>query len=140
MARPRPLTVIASLAIAQGCIAILVALLFFGIASIFDQSRSVTSSLMVMIAQARGGVLIIIALMYLAFVVGAWHASDWAWWIGLFVSVLNILYLMHVLLRGESVVIVLLGLIIPLTIIWYLLSATGRQTFGRDSALPRPLH
>jgi hypothetical protein len=35
MARPRPLTVIASLAIAQGFIAILVALLFFGIASIF---------------------------------------------------------------------------------------------------------
>ena len=85
MARPRPLTVIALRAIAQGFIAILVALLFFGIASIFDQSRSVTS-LMVMIAQARGGVLIIIALMYLAFVVGAWHARDWAWWIGLFAS------------------------------------------------------
>jgi len=100
----------------------------------------VTSSLMVMIAQARGWVLIIIALMYLAFVVGAWHARDWTWWIVLFASVLNILYLMHILLRGESVVIVLLGLIIPLTIIWYLLSATGRQPFGRDSALPRPLH
>lgn len=140
MARPRHLTVIASLSIAQGFIAILVALLFFGIASIFDQSRSVTSSLMVMIAQARGGVLIIIALMYLAFVVGAWHARDWAWWIGLFASVLNILYLMHVLLRGESVVIVLLGWIIPLTILCYLLSATGSQTFGRDSVLPRPLH
>ena len=53
MERPRHLTVIASLAIAQGFIAILVALLFFGIASIVDQSRSVTSSLMVMIAQAR---------------------------------------------------------------------------------------
>jgi hypothetical protein len=140
MARPRHLTVIASLALMQGFIITLVALIWFGIASIFDQGSGVTSPLIVMLAQAKGGVLIVIALTYLVFAEGARRVRDWAWWVGLLASVLNILYLVRILLGGASVVVVLLGLIIPLIITWYLLSPTGRRAFALDTVPSRPLH
>lgn len=140
MARPRHLTIIASLALMQGFIVTLVALIWFGIASIFDQGSGVTSPLIVMLAQAKGGILIVIALTYLVFAAGAWHMRGWAWWVGFLASVLNILYLVRTLLGGASVMIALLGLIIPLIITWYLLSSTGRQAFALDSVPPRLLH
>lgn len=140
MARPRHLTVIASLALIQGFIVTLVALIWFGIAGILSPDRGGTSSLMVMLAQAKGGVLIVIALTYLVFAEGAWRVRDWAWWVGLLASVLNILYLVRTLLGGASVVIALLGLIIPLIITWYLLSPTGRRAFALDTVPSRPLH
>ena len=129
MARPLHLTVIASLAIAQGVIAILVAVLFLEIASIFDQSGTVATSLLVMIAKARGGMLILIAVMYFVFAAGAWYMRGWVWWIGLFASVLSVLYVVHILLRGELIEVAVPGLIIPLIIISYLLSPMGRQAF-----------
>jgi len=45
--------------------------------------------------------------------------------------VLSILYVVRVLLGGGSIVVALCVLIIPLIMIWYLLSPTGRQTFAR---------
>jgi hypothetical protein len=124
----------------QGFIVTLVALIWFGIASIFDQGSGVTSPLIVMLAQAKGGILIVIALTYLVFAEGARRVRDWAWWVGLLASVLNILYLVRILLGGASVAVALLGLIIPLIITWYLLSSTGRQAFGSDRVPSHPLH
>jgi uncharacterized membrane protein (DUF2068 family) len=82
-----------------------------------------------MMAEAKGGLLVVLALLYLVFVVGAWRMRNWAWWVGLLASVLSILYIVRALLGGGSIVVALCVLIIPLIIIWYLLSPTGRQTF-----------
>ena len=129
MAQPRHLTIIVSLAFVQGFLVTLVALIWFGIASIFSPDSGITSPLLVMMAEAKGGLLVVLALLYLAFVVGAWRMRNWAWWVGLLASVLSILYIVRVLLGGGSIVVGLIVLIIPLIIIWYLLSPTGRQTF-----------
>jgi hypothetical protein len=129
--RPRGVTVIASLAILQGIVGVLVGLLWLQIGSIFDQGGGAMSSLIVMVAEARGWLLLVLALMYFVFATGAWQTRSWAWWIGLLVSVLTILYLVSVLLRGGLVVTVLFGLIIPVILLWYLLSPMGRQAFGR---------
>ncbi|WP_455389233.1 hypothetical protein [Petrachloros mirabilis] len=129
--RPRAVTAIASLAIFQGIVGALVGLLWLELGSIFDQESGAVSSLIVMVAEARGWLLLVLALMYFVFAAGAWRVQGWAWWIGLLVSSLTILYLVSVLLRGGLVLIVLFGLIVPVIILWYLLSPMGRQAFGR---------
>jgi hypothetical protein len=131
MERPRHLTIIASLAFVQGFMVTLVALIWFGIASVFSTDSGTKWPLLVMMAEAKGGLLVVLALLYLVFVVGAWHMRNWAWWVGLLASVLSILYVVRALLGGGSIVIALCVLIIPLIIIWYLLSPTGKQIFVR---------
>ena len=129
--RPRALTAIASLAIVQGIVGALVGLLWLQLVSVFGQEGGAVSSLIVMVAETRGWLLLVLALMYLAFAVGAWRGQGWAWLVGLLVSSLTILYLVSVLLRGGLVVLVFFWLIVPVIILWYLLSPMGRQAFGR---------
>ena len=129
--RPRAVTVIAALAIVQGFVGALVGMLWLQLVSIFDQESGAVSSLIVMVAEARGWLLLGLALMYFVFAAGAWRVQGWAWWIGLVVSVLTMLYLVSVLLRGGLVLVVFFGLIVPVIILWYLLSPMGRQAFGR---------
>lgn len=140
MTRPRSLTVIAWLALTQGIIGGLAGLLWLQIVSIFDQGNGAVSSLMVMIAEAKGWIMIALAVMYVVFATGAWKVRSWAWAVGLLVSVLTLLYLFGVLLRGGSVVAVVLWLIVPVIMISYLLSSEGRQTFGQEGGASRPLH
>jgi hypothetical protein len=131
MERPTHLTIIAWLAFVQGFMVTLVALIWFGIASYFSpDSSGITSPLMVMIAEAKGAVLVVLALLYLVFAVGVWRMRNWAWWVGLLASALSILYVVRVVLGGGSIIVGLFVLIIPLVLIWYLLSPTGRQIFG----------
>jgi hypothetical protein len=132
--------VIASLALAQGIVGALVGLLWLQIVSIFDQEGGAISSLIVMMAEAKGWLMIALALMYVLFAAGAWQVRGWAWQVGLLVSVLTLLYLFNVLLRGGSVVAVVLWLIVPVIMISYLLSPTGRQAFGRGGRPSSPLH
>jgi hypothetical protein len=132
MRRPRSLTVIASLAIAEGILATLVGLLWLQLGSIFDQEGEVLSSIIVMVAQVRGWLALVLALMYFVFAAGAWQTRSWAWWVGLLVSVLTILQLVRALLMGAWPVFVLFALIVPVIILWYLLSPMGRQAFGRE--------
>ena len=131
MERPTHLTIIAWLAFVQGFMVTLVALIWFGIASYFSpDSSGITSPLMVMIAEAKGAVLVVLALLYLVFAVGVWRMRNWAWWVGLLASALSILYVVRAVLGGGSIIVGLFVLIIPLVLIWYLLSPTGRQIFG----------
>lgn len=84
-----------------------------------------------MMPEAKGGFLVVLVLVYLVSAVGAWRMRNWAWWVGLLVSVLSILYVVRVLLGGGSIAIGLCVLLILLIIIWYLLSPMGRQIFVR---------
>jgi len=129
--RPRHVTVIALLALVQGFMATLVALIWFGIASLFSPDSGVTSPLIVMMAEAKGGLLAVLALMFLVFVVGAWRMHAWAWWVGLLASVSSILYVVRVVLGGAPIAIGLFVIIIPVVIVWYLLAPMGRQVFVR---------
>src|SRR5262245_3841863 len=111
--------------------ATLVALIWFGIASLFSPDSGVTSPLIVMMAEAKGGLLAVLALMFLVFVVGAWRMHAWAWWVGLLASVSSILYVVRVVLGGAPIAIGLFVIIIPVVIVWYLLAPMGRQVFVR---------
>ena len=132
MTRPTHLTVITSLALVQAFMATLVALIWFGIASLLSpNSAGITSPLIVMMAQAKGGLLVVLALMFLVFAVGARGMHAWAWWVGLLASVVSILYVLRVAVGGTPILIGLFVVIIPIVIVWYLLSPMGRQIFVR---------
>src|SRR5215475_3708089 len=110
--------------------ATLVALIWFGIASLLSpNSAGITSPLIVMMAQAKGGLLVVLALMFLIFAVGARGMHAWAWWVGLLASAVNILYVLRVAVGGTPILIGLFVVIIPIVIVWYLLSPMGRQIF-----------
>jgi hypothetical protein len=131
MARPRSLTVIASLALVQGFLGALVGLVWLQVVSLLEQEAGEISSLIVIMAEARGWALIVLSMLYFLFAVGAWQTRPWAWWIGLLVPVLTLLYLVGVLTRGGSVVLVFVWLIVPFIMVWYLITPQGRQAFGR---------
>lgn len=132
MTRPRSVTVIALLAIAEGIFALLVGLLWLQLGSIFDQEGGGMSSIIVMIAELRGWSLVVLSLFYFLFAVGARRTRVWAWWIGLLAPVLTLLYLVIVLARGGgAAALALFGSIVPVIMIWYLLTPEGRQAFGR---------
>jgi len=112
--------------------ATLVALIWLGIASLLSpNSAGITSPLIVMMAQAKGGLLVVLALMFLVFAVGARGMHAWAWWVGLLASMVNILYVVRVAVGGTPILIGLFVVIIPLVIVWYLLSPMGRQILVR---------
>jgi len=131
MTRPRSVTVIMWLAVAQGILLTFIALLWLQIANIFAPESGVTSSLVTMLAMAKGWVLIALALMYFIFAAGAWQTKGWAWWVGLLVSLVSILILVAALLKEGSVVMTLFWAIVPIIMLCYLLSAAGRQVLAR---------
>ena len=131
MERPRSVTVIVWLALVQGFLGVLVGLVWLLISNIFDQEGGAMPSLIAMTAEVRGWSRIVLSLLYILFAVGAWQARPWAWWVGLLVSALTMITLVGNLLKGGSIVLVLVWLIIPIIMIWYLLSPTGRQVFIR---------
>ena len=106
-------------------------LLWLQLVSTFDQESETLSSLVVMVAEVIGWLVLMLALMYFVFAAGAWPSRRWAWLIGMLVSVLTILYLVSVLLRG-GLVAVLFGLIVPVIMLCYLLSPTGRRVFLQE--------
>jgi len=84
-----------------------------------------------MIAQAKGGLLVVLALMFLVFAVGARGLHAWVWWVGLLASVVSILYVVRIVVEGAPIVMGLFVVIIPLVIVWYLLSPMSREIFVR---------
>jgi hypothetical protein len=131
MARLRSLTMIAVFAFAQGLFFTLMALLEFKIVNILHGEGDGMSSVIVRVVEVRGSFLIFLSLLYLLFAVGAWQSRPWVWWVGLMVSVLNMLALVILLHQGEPLALVLILLIVPVIILWYLLTPEGRQARGR---------
>jgi hypothetical protein len=135
--RTAGVTVVAVLALMQGIVGVLVGMGLLQLASIFEQRGGPLSLLIVMLAEVKGWLWITLSLMYVLFAAGAWQVRSWAWWVGLLVSVLTLLYGTSILLKGVNAAVVA-GLIVPVVIFAYVLSPAGRQAFGQASGARRP--
>jgi len=131
MTRPHSVTVIAWLAFVQGMVGALKGFMWVEVGRSFDQEGGVISSLIAIIASARGWFVLFLSLLYLLFAVGAWQSRAWAWGVGLLVSVLTLLYIGGLILKGGVYMSGLVWLIVPVAMIGYLLSPTGRQALVR---------
>ena len=78
---------------------------------------------------ARGALVGGIALLYILFALGTLISQRWAWWLGLGISLVTGLGVLGLMLEGAPITWSLLWLIVPVVLVWYLLSPGGRQGF-----------
>jgi hypothetical protein len=123
-------TVIAVLALAQGVLGVLRAFGWFKVGSDLLGQGLLLLPLVGVLAYARGFLVAGIALLYVVFAVGAFARKSWAWSLGMAVAIVNLLLVGSALLQGASLGQAVLWLIVPVVIVWYLLSAAGRQDFA----------
>ena len=117
---------IAILALVQGVLGVFRAFEWFNIgADQFGQGVLILP-LVGAVAFARGGLVIVLAMLYALFAVGMLLQKSWALWLGLSVAAINILLVLNVVIQGESVSRAAFWLIVPIVIATYLLSPSGR--------------
>src|SRR5262245_21518875 len=124
--RSPTLIFIAILALIQSVVVGFRALDWFNVgADLFGQGL-VILPLVGVVAFARGGLVIVLSLLSALFAVGMLLQKSWAWWLGLIVSAIIILFVLNILILGESVSRTAFWLIVPIVIAAYLLSPSGR--------------
>ena len=128
--RPRGLTIVAALALLQGVLGLLRSfdIVRFGV-NLTGQGVLLLPMLGILTA-ARGGLVAIIALLYLVFAVGALRQDAWSWWVGLAAALLNGLLVVNTMVQGESIPLSLLWAVVPLVLVSYLFAPAGRRALG----------
>lgn len=132
MGRPLILGLMALLALAQGLLGFLRALIWFRIGSELGGRGVLIGPLMGLLASFRGGIVLVFVLLYFLFAWGAWRGRPWAWGLGLLASAANGLGAVMLLFEDGSAGEALLVTVIPLVLVGLLLSPTGRQAFSRE--------
>ncbi len=130
MKRPFGLTVIAILAVVQGVFGLLRALGWVQIGmDLFDRGL-LLMPMVGAVAVFRGGVIAIVALLYIGFAVGALARSGWAWSVGLTAALINFIFSVIALIEGAALGESLLWIIVPAILVVYLFSPAGRKAFN----------
>ena len=127
MQRPLGLTVIAGLSLVQGLLGILQGLHWFKFGTDIAGYGVLILPLIGVIAFARGGLVVVLAMAYLAFTLGALARQAWAWWLGLIMSVGTLVIVAVLITREESRAEELLWAVVPVMLLCYLLAPAGRR-------------
>lgn len=120
--------VIAVLAIMQGILGLLRAVGLFQFGSDVIRQGLLILPLLGVLAYARGLLVAVIALLYVAFAIGLLMRRDWAWSLGVVVAVVNLVLVLSVLIQGESLMQALFWMIVPVVMLSYLLYPTGASS------------
>lgn len=136
MTRRSPIRIfIAVLALVQGGFGVLRAFEWFNIGADLLGQGLLILPLVGVVAFGRGGLVIVMAILYLLFAVGMVMQKSWARWLGLTVAAINILLVLNVVIQGEPVSLAVLWLIVPIVIVVYLLSPSGRAAATRRTSV-----
>ena len=127
------LTVIAVLALIQSLAGVLRALRWIDIGTDLLGQGLLLLPAIGLVAIFRGTLVGAIALLYVVFACGALLRSGWAWWLGLFIALINLLLALSVMIQGESPARAVLWTIVPMIMICYLISSSGRQALTRGN-------
>jgi hypothetical protein len=127
MQRPLGLMVIAGLSLAQGIFGILQGLHWFKFGTDIAGYGVLILPLIGVIAFARGGLVVVLAMAYLAFTLGALARQAWAWWLGLIMSLGTLVIVAVLITREESRAEELLWAVVPVMLLCYLLAPAGRR-------------
>jgi len=127
MKRRSPMLIfIAILALIQGVLGVLRAFEWFNVGAELLGQGLLILPLVGVVAFARGGLVIVLAMLYALFAVGLLLQKSWGWWLGLIVSAINVLLVINVVIQGESVSRAVFWLIAPIIVAAYLVSPSGR--------------
>jgi hypothetical protein len=125
--RPLGLTIVAVLAVLQGALALLRSVELVRVGINVAEHGLILLPLVGMVTIARGGLVAVIALLYVLFAAGALRRDDWALWVGLAAALLNGLLVVNAMVQGASVVQSLPWAVVPLVLLVYLFAPAGRQ-------------
>ena len=131
MQRPVGLTVVILLALAQMIFGAVRAVQWFKLGREQIERGIFMYPLAGMLMMVRGGIVVGIALLYLAFAIGAWARQEWAWWLGLAAAVLNVTLALWLVIDGAPVTSALITALIPVVLVCYLITPAGRQALTR---------
>ena len=129
--RPLGLIVITVLGLVQGIMGVLRALGWFQAGIAITGHNLIIGPLVGAVFYLRGGLVAVIALLYLLFAVGALMRQAWSWWVGLIAAVMNLLLVFGSVTLREEIVLALPWTIVPIALTWYLLSPAGRLALRR---------
>ena len=135
MKRRSPMLIfIAILALVQGVLGVFRAFEWFNIGADLLGQGLLILPLVGIVAIGRGGLVIVLATLYLLFAAGMLMQRSWAWWLGLIVAAINVLLVINVVILGEGESVSRAGfwLIAPIIIAAYLLSPPGRAALRRE--------
>jgi hypothetical protein len=121
------MAIIAVLALVQSVLGVLRTLHWFDAGSDLMGQGLLLFPLMGVVAFFRGGFVAVIAILYVVFAYGAFVGRSWARWLGMVVASVTLLLAVSVVIQGESPVRALVWSIVPVIMIFYLLSPAGRQ-------------
>ncbi|MGZ8479941.1 MAG: hypothetical protein ACXW6K_18405 [Candidatus Binatia bacterium] len=121
------LTVVALLALVQSALGVMRALHWFDAGSDLMGQGLLILPLVGVLAFFRGGVVAAIAILYVVFACGALLGWGWVRWLGIVVAAVTLFMVVSVVIQGESPVRALVWSIVPVVMLWYLLSAPGRD-------------
>jgi hypothetical protein len=119
------LTVVALLALVQSALGVMRALHWFDAGSDLMGQGLLILPLVGVLAFFRGGVVAAIAILYVVFACGALLGWGWVRWLGIVVAAVTLFMVVSVVIQGESPVRALVWSIVPVVMLWYLLSASG---------------
>jgi hypothetical protein len=131
MKRTVCLTLVAVLALIQGVCGILRAFEWLRVGSALRMQGILLLPLLAPAAFTRGKLVLVLALCYILFAVGALFHQRWAWGLGLGVSLVTGLVFLHLMFEGGADPWALVWLIVPVVLVGSLLSPVGRQAFRR---------
>ena len=119
------------LALVQGGVGVLRAFEWFNIGADLLGQGLLILPLVGVVAFGRGGLVIVMAILYLLFAAGMVLQKSWTRWLGLTVAAVNILLVLNIVILGEPFSRAALWLTVPIIIVVYLLSPSGRAAATR---------
>ena len=127
------MTVIAVLALVQGIFGVLRTLQWFELGSDFMGRGLLLLPILGLMAIGRGLVVVVVAGLFAVFSYGLLRQRRWARWLGIFLSIVTLLLVVSVVIQGESPARALVWSIVPVVIIGYLISPSGRQALNAEA-------
>ena len=118
---------VAVLAVVQGVVGVLRAFYYFHVGAELEGRGIIFMPLVGAMAYGRGGLIILVASLAFIFAVSLLMGKGWGWWCGLVAAVLNIMLVLGILIDGEHIAELLLWLVVPIVVIWFLFSRFGWQ-------------
>ena len=131
--RPMGMTVIAVLALGQGLFGVLRTLHWVEVGGDFMERGLLILPLLGLLAIGRGMVVAVLAVLFGVFSYGLLQRRSWARGLGIFLSLVTLLLVVSAVIHGESLARALVGAIVPVVILCYLMSPSGRHVLNVDA-------
>jgi hypothetical protein len=128
--RPTGITILAALAAIGGVLDLLGGLLLFGLGGVVATAAGAGIGALAVVS---GLALIVVGVLYLGLSYGFWMLKPWAWIVGAALAIVSIVVSVVGFIGGGSITSLIISIIIPAIILYYLTRPEIQAIFGRKA-------